>query len=1010
LNLITSHNVLPFKNLDSAARPQLKDLQNLVTPEYAGKWKAIGNSLSLSENSLDTIEHGNHHRAENCCNVMWEHWLDTDSSASWNKVFSAIDLPIHNRLVDTMSWTTSSEVILTEVTSLLQGMYMKKRFEVSNDNWPPCPPEMYSSAGLIHYTDKVAIKKVGTSFVEQIHRGKVVSSTSSAERLAAAEQESSYFANCKYTTDIIFEIFPPRSDSKSSLCTILIEGTPGIGKTVLSKEIAFLWANSTILKHIKLLVLILLRDPSVQKLTSFVELAQYICACQKNKTVEVFSDHLMNTSGENVLFIFDGYDELPETLRHKSFIADIINHKVLPCCDVVITSRPTVSAHLHTIAECRIEILGYTNEVRKKYICQALQNNSSKIDKIVEYLQTNPFIDSLCCIPLNMTILMCLCMESMQPLPQTQTEISNQFICMTISRYLRKNENVELNIKSLFQVPENYMKVLKELSHLAFDLLGKDKIIFTTADVPLQSQLLLKNFHDLGLLKAVIYFNCIENREQVLFNFTYASVQEFLAAFYVASLSTAEQEKIIRKNFWSSNYLNMWIMYCGITGGESLALKHFLSGNRFLLFSRFFGAKGIAHQAIDDKIKCLHLFQCFLEGGNMAMCNQVGKLFHNKEIDLSGQILLPKDIHTLGFFLTKYSNKQWEVLNISKCYIEDRGFNMLVTSYLDQLNASLKVLDISNNPISPSSLTDIYKLVLRLKVERLVIMNNNLTDEIISKELLHCTINNLNHNICIPSLTVVNNYGKIDLCLSSYKSFEESLYTYNIEFKVLKELNNAHVFSHVRTLHMWNCSVTSDDVKGLVESNPRLKVSMFHISLPDSEVDDWQKVFHPRIISQYHLDMNFRGNVCYTFKSDNALLIFRECLYFNDFILNTSYKLLSVVQITNCVLTSEMLGNIGVIISGSEQCWTVVSLSHCRIDDDGFHTFCSRATNTAVSIKVLNLSNNYLTSACMHDIVSLLQSCKIDECIFSNNHVSEELFRDALQSEAKTQFYTTCKF
>ena len=41
---------------------------------------------------------------------------------------------------------------------------------------------------------------------------------------------------------------------------ILIEGAPGIGKTVLAKEIAYQWANGEILKQCKLLFLLYLRD------------------------------------------------------------------------------------------------------------------------------------------------------------------------------------------------------------------------------------------------------------------------------------------------------------------------------------------------------------------------------------------------------------------------------------------------------------------------------------------------------------------------------------------------------------------------------------------------------------------------------------------------------------------------------------------------------------------------------------------------------------------------------
>jgi len=77
---------------------------------------------------------------------------------------------------------------------------------------------------------------------------------------------------------------------------------------------------------------------------------------------------------------------------------------------------------------------------------------------------------------------------------------------------------------------------------------------------------------------------------------------------------------------------------------------------------------------LNDKIKCLHLFQCFAEiGGNELL----EKFFKDETIDLSNQTLLPKDINTLGYFVLR-SIKQWEALNLSKCNIGDVGCDILL--------------------------------------------------------------------------------------------------------------------------------------------------------------------------------------------------------------------------------------------------------------------------------------------------------------------------------------------
>ena len=110
----------------------------------------IGESLGFSKGGLDIIDHDNNHRAEDCCNAVWQEWLDVDSNASWKKVISTIDLV----LSDDSGPCSSSAVMLPQVSSILQDMYKSKRFEVSDDDWPPYQPEVYTTVALIHHIEK----------------------------------------------------------------------------------------------------------------------------------------------------------------------------------------------------------------------------------------------------------------------------------------------------------------------------------------------------------------------------------------------------------------------------------------------------------------------------------------------------------------------------------------------------------------------------------------------------------------------------------------------------------------------------------------------------------------------------------------------------------------------------------------------------------------------------------------------------------------------------------------
>ena len=65
--------------------------------------------------------------------------------------------------------------------------------------------------------------------------------------------------------DNIHQIFNPFTSDNQTQCpmSILIEGHAGIGKTMLAKEICLQWAKNQLLILDKLVLLLMLRDPTV---------------------------------------------------------------------------------------------------------------------------------------------------------------------------------------------------------------------------------------------------------------------------------------------------------------------------------------------------------------------------------------------------------------------------------------------------------------------------------------------------------------------------------------------------------------------------------------------------------------------------------------------------------------------------------------------------------------------------------------------------------------------------
>ena len=306
------------------------------------------------------------------------------------------------------------------------------------------------------------------------------------------------------------------------------------------------------------------------------------------------------------------------------------------------------------------------------------------------YLQSNPTINALCYIPFNMTILLCLADNGIEKLPKSQTGMYKQFIEMTIVRFIQKsNVKCSIVVTSITNLPDPYNKIFEELAQLAYMTLKIHKIVFTLDEIEKACPNLAmtsSSWSGLGLLKAVRYFEVGSNC--VTFHFLHFSIQEYMAAWYISALSNNKQIKLLKETFWLHRYYNTWIMYVGITCGNSFALKHFLSGNWFQLSTKVFKFC-ISKKYLGNKIKCLHLFQCLVESNNEDMIASVSKFFQNGQIDLSNQTLIPNDVNTLGFFLMRSINKKWEMLNLSGCNIGSIGSNILCDGFLNNDSCNL---------------------------------------------------------------------------------------------------------------------------------------------------------------------------------------------------------------------------------------------------------------------------------------------------------------------------------
>ena len=132
-----------------------------------------------------------------------------------------------------------------------------KKCKEENDPWPPIKTKSYVTLAIVHQKELQTRQEI-TATIHLRTKGDIrkIPYTIGAEKLID-----------------ITQIFDPMSGRVPN--SILIEGHAGIGKTTFVKELCIEWAEGKLLTSDKLVLLLLLRDPNVQKITNEHKLIEH---------------------------------------------------------------------------------------------------------------------------------------------------------------------------------------------------------------------------------------------------------------------------------------------------------------------------------------------------------------------------------------------------------------------------------------------------------------------------------------------------------------------------------------------------------------------------------------------------------------------------------------------------------------------------------------------------------------------------------------------------------------
>ena len=342
---------------------------------------------------------------------------------------------------------------------------------------------------------------------------------------------------------------------------ILLEGRPGCGKTTLMRKLSKDWGEGAILTFIKYLFLIPLRQFYTTPIEGLSSILEFFFMTN-------LKDEVNGNEGENMCFVFDGLDEYSRKYMEDghTWFEELLRGNILTSSTIIITSRPNASLELRGSVHTRGEVLGFLKEQIDLYIDTSYPTDPTKASEVKAYLHDHQNIRHMCYIPLHLVMIIFIydtSQEESTPLPNTETEVYQQFTIMSLVRYFRKRGR-EIKIKDLKLLPSPELVLFRGISNLAYTTTAAAKTFILSEEVmSLGEEWSTTDIANLGIL--VMDKKEERSGTESIFSFVHLTNQEFLAAYHVSRLPPDEQLKAIREHVVQSHMGVVLKFFCGLT-------------------------------------------------------------------------------------------------------------------------------------------------------------------------------------------------------------------------------------------------------------------------------------------------------------------------------------------------------------------------------------------------------------------------------------------------------------
>ena len=553
--------------------------------------------------------------------------------------------------------STTQHPTLVWYSGYLKERHSQVHIAVVSNKWLPSPTRKIFNLAIIK-KERIQRGKIDDEFVRKTIRGQV--------------------------DDILLKKSPIELEKlfmniEGERKVILIDGAPGSGKSTLTVHICQRWSRGELFQEFTIVILVQLRDPGVQSAQSIANLIP----CPDIESAQQVASAIKANLGRGILWVLDGWDELPSHLREKSFLREMITpslHSPITQSSVIVTSRPISSGELSELVSSRIEVLGFTWEEQRQYFIECLKGDTKAVDTLIERLSENPAIEGSCYLPLNASIVAHLYLSD-GSLPRTVHGIFSSLVQHCLSHYLCERlgkTQQQARITSLNSLPQELQASFNQLCKLAFIGISQNKVTFAHSDLEAIKDSAV--VCEVGLLQATP--SILSDGRTVYYNFIHLSIQEMLSAVYISRMPASKQISTFDSLFRDSRFSAVFQFYAAIT--KLRTSRPFLSKLPRRLCPVPAGVLDLVRKIIKKQRSrplLVSLLHCLYEAQDPSLCQFVAEQLESG-LYLRDTSLTPVDSLAIGYFLSSVSlttsnAKEFRVV-LFNCSLGDAGTKNLM--------------------------------------------------------------------------------------------------------------------------------------------------------------------------------------------------------------------------------------------------------------------------------------------------------------------------------------------